>query len=82
MRNDAQLSIAQLSLRLPAGFAKRAPRIARLTAHALAAHSIDTSAQLAQLHLPPLRVNAGRSDRAIAQQLASAIASRITQATK
>jgi hypothetical protein len=81
MGNDARLSIAQLSLRLPAGFAKRAPRIARLTAHALAAQPIGDGARLAHLHLPPLRVNAARSDRAIAQQLATAIARRITQAT-
>jgi hypothetical protein len=81
MRTDERLSIGQLSLRLPAGFAQRAPGIARLTAHALAAQSIGGSAHLGQLHMPPLRVNARRSDRAIAHQLATAIAHHITQAT-
>lgn len=82
MPSEALLSIGQLSLYLPAGFAKRAPRIARLTAHALAAQRVSTVARMDQLHLPPLRVNAARSDRAIAQQLAGAIANRITQVTK
>lgn len=81
MHSEGRLSIGQLSLRLPAGFAHRAPRIARLTAHALAAHSIGGSARLGQLHVPPLRVNARRSDRAIAQQLATAIARHVSQAT-
>ena len=81
MPNEAPLSIARLSLRLPAGFAVRAPRIARLTAHALAAHPIRASARLDNLHLSPVRVNARRSDRAIARELAIAIARGIAQAT-
>ena len=81
MRSDERLSIAQLSLRLPAGFAQRAPRIARLTAHALAAQPIGGSARLGNLHVPPLHVNPRRSDRAIAHQLATAIAGHISKTT-
>ena len=76
------LSVGRLHLRLPAGFAVRAPRIARLTAHALAAQALGAGARLDQVHVPPVRVNARRSDRAIAAQIASAIARGITQATR
>jgi hypothetical protein len=79
---EAALSIGQLSLRLPAGFAIRAPRIARLTAHALAEQSLGAGARLRDLHVPPVRVNARQSDRAIARQLAAAIARGITRGTR
>ena len=72
------LDVDTLSLVLPAGFARRAARIGRLLgeelslrAHGMAPGRIDT------LVLPPLRIEAGWSDRHIASHVAAVLARRI-----
>lgn len=65
--------IDQLTLRLPAGFAHRAQAIAGLLGEALSRQPAWPGGRIAQLGVGPLRVDAGHSDRAIAESIASAI---------
>ena len=75
------LEIDQLAIGLPAGFAPRALRLARLTAQALAAHGLQGDARLASVQTAPLRVDAARPDHAIARQIAGHIARQIAHDT-
>lgn len=68
------VEIERLSLRLPAGFESRAARIARLAARALSAHALPQSGALALVTVPPLRLDARRSDRALAAEIARGVA--------
>lgn len=68
------LEIDHLVLRLPAGFEKRAARLGRLTAEALASRPLTgITGVLPQLTLPTQKVSTGWSDRRIAEHLADAI---------
>ncbi|MDM0030047.1 hypothetical protein [Variovorax saccharolyticus] len=69
--------IEHLSLSLPAGFEHRAARLARLTAQALAAQQMPVEGVLPTVRLAPLRLDAGRSDHALAGVLAQHIAAGI-----
>lgn len=72
------LSVDTLALTLPAGFERRAARIGRLTAEALAASPPTTrGAGIARLRLTPQAVQAHWSDQRIAVHLAQAIRQRI-----
>jgi len=64
--------INQLNLRLPAGFEARAGRIGRLVGEALARQSMPEG-RIAQVGVGPVRVDARRSDRAIAETIAQSI---------
>lgn len=72
------LHIASLALALPAGFERRAARIGRLTAEALAAAppAIRNGA-IAALRLAPQQIAPHWSDRRIAGVLAAAIRRQI-----
>jgi hypothetical protein len=72
------MSIDTLALSLPAGFERRAARIGRLTAEALAASPpAAQDKRIAVLQLPPLRLRPHWNDRRIAAELALAIGRRI-----
>lgn len=70
--------IGRLSLRLPAGFETRAARIGRLVGEALAGRDLPAGG-IAQLGVGPLKVDARRSDRAIAEHIAQSIHAAIKQ---
>jgi len=72
--------IGALALQLPSGFERRAARLARLTAQALAERPLPEGAPLATLRLAPLALDARRSDPALAGVLASHIAAGIAAA--
>lgn len=65
--------IGWLRLQLPAGFASRAPRIARLVGEALAARPDLPAGRLAELRVGPLRLDRRAGDGAIAGRIANAI---------
>ncbi|KAB0574346.1 hypothetical protein F7Q92_19705 [Ideonella dechloratans] len=81
-----RLEIDHLALQLPAGFEARAPRIARLLGDALARPEhlgglrLAHNAALPALQLPPLAVQTGHSDAAIAQRLAQAVTVQVHSA--
>lgn len=81
-----RLEIDHLALQLPAGFEARAPRIARLLGEALARPEhlgslrLAHNAALPALQLPPLAVQTGHSDAAIAQRLAQALTAQVHSA--
>lgn len=81
-----RLEIDHLALQLPAGFEARAPRIARLLGEALARPehlgglSLARNAALPALQLPPLAVQTGHSDAAIAQRLAQSVTAQVHSA--
>ena len=73
-----QLAVGTLALSLPAGFERRAARIGRFTAEALAAAPpAARAAHIEVLRLPAQGVRAGWSDRRIAAALAAAICRQI-----
>ncbi|MBX3607173.1 MAG: hypothetical protein KF788_17980 [Piscinibacter sp.] len=72
--------IERLALTLPAGFAPRAARLARLTARVLAAQPLPQGTVLPSVHPAPLRLDPRRSDAALAGAIARHIAAGITQA--
>lgn len=73
------LEIDRLVLRLPPGFEKRAARLGRLTAEALAARPLPASGgSVAQLAVPTQTISPGWSDRRIAHHLAAAIHQQLT----
>lgn len=78
------LDIQHLRLSLPAGFEKRAAHIARLTGEALAASlaahpgGTGSSHTVPALSLAPLTVQAGWSDRRVADHIAGHLAARLT----
>jgi hypothetical protein len=67
------IEINQLRLHLPAGFEHRAHRISRGIARQLANCPVSASRHIEALSIAKVRVDAGRSDRAIAAQIAGAI---------
>ncbi|QDF96885.1 hypothetical protein CJ010_10250 [Azoarcus sp. DD4] len=71
------LHIASLALALPAGFERRAARIGRLTAEALAAAPPLRTGAIAALRLAPQQIAPHWSDRRIAGVLAAAIRRQI-----
>lgn len=71
--------IGQLSLRLPAGFEARAQRIGRLVGESLARLDGLPGGQITQIGVGTVRVDARRSDRAIAESIAGAIHVAIQQ---
>jgi len=74
------LHIDTLALALPAGFERRAARIGRLTAEALAAASPPPrTGAIAALRLAPQQVAPHWSDRRIADALADAIRRQLDQ---
>ncbi|WP_374584063.1 hypothetical protein [Ideonella dechloratans] len=81
-----RLEIDHLALQLPAGFEARAPRIARLLGEALARPEhlgglrLARNAALPALQLPPLAVQTGHSDAAIAQRLAQSVTAQVHSA--
>lgn len=67
--------VEHVTLRLPASFAARAPRIAAAIGEALAASPAPPhGATLAALRVPPLRLDAAASDAELARAIAHAIA--------
>jgi hypothetical protein len=73
--------VEQLTLRLPAAFAARAPRIAAAIGDALSAlPALPDGATLAALRVPPLRLHAAASDSELARAIAHAIAHAIAGA--
>jgi hypothetical protein len=64
--------IGRLNLRLPAGFEKRAGRIGRLVGTALSTRDLPPG-QIEHLSIGPLKIDARRSDHAIAEHIAGAI---------
>jgi len=71
--------IGQLDLRLPTGFEARAQRLARLVGEALARREGLPGGQYDVIRVAPVRVDARRSDRAIAEHIAQSIHSAIQQ---
>jgi hypothetical protein len=71
--------IGHLRLTLPAGFEARAQRLGSLLGEALAARSDLPAGHIEQLGIGPLQIDAGHSDRAIAEHLAGAIHAALTQ---
>ena len=66
--------IERIALTLPAGFADRAPAIARLLGQALAEDAGLGAGQYGVVDVGRVRVNAGDSDGLIARSIAGAIA--------
>lgn len=67
--------VEHVTLRLPAVFAARAPRIAAALGDALAAQPAPPhGAALPALRVPPLRLHAAASDAELARAIALAIA--------
>lgn len=64
----------QLKLVLPAGFEHRAAAIARLVAEELAGMPAPGDRTIHALSLPPIEIQAGASDRAVAGRIARSIA--------
>ena len=64
----------QLKLVLPAGFEHRAAAIARHVAEELADMPAPAGRTIRSLSLPPIEIQAGASDRAVAGQIARSIA--------
>ncbi len=81
-RRQPRLTIDQLNLRLPAGYAERADAIARETARQLARLSLPTGTDLnlASTTAPVLRIHGGESDRVIARRIAQGISRQLTAA--
>lgn len=71
--------IGQLSLHLPAGFETRGQRIGRLLGEALARQEGLPGGHIEQVGVGPVRVDARRSDRAIAESIARSIHGAIVQ---
>ncbi|MEF8702415.1 MAG: hypothetical protein V5B32_04100 [Candidatus Accumulibacter sp. UW26] len=77
LQSTPELQVDTLALTLPAAFERRAARIGRLTAEALAVALPMHGGSIAQLQLAPQRISAHWSDRRIAAELAQAIRQRI-----
>ena len=73
--------IGRLHLQLPPGFEGRAQRLGRLVGEALAARSGLPSGRLERLKVGPLKLDPSRSDRALAGQVAAAVARAIHAST-
>ncbi|TCJ12314.1 hypothetical protein EZJ19_12295 [Parasulfuritortus cantonensis] len=73
--------IGRLAITLPAGFEGRAKHIGRLVGEHLADCALPAG-RLAQLGVGPVRVDARRSDRAIAEHIAQSIRAAITQGVR
>ena len=75
------LSIDQLNLRLPAGYAHRADAIARETARQLSRLPLPfgADARLDSLGVPPVRIRGGESNRVIARRIAHGIHDQLQQ---
>lgn len=73
--------IGRLALKLPAGFEKRAGRIGRLVGEALSGHDLPPG-HIEHLGVGPLKIDARRSDRAIAEHIAGAIHGAIGRSAK
>jgi hypothetical protein len=72
------MTVDTLALRLPGGFERRAARIGRLTAEALAGTPPAVQhASIPVVQVPPLSLRAHWSDRRIASELALAIRRRL-----
>jgi len=69
------LTIGRLRLRLPSGFAPRAPGIARLLADELAALQPAADQRIERLSLPPVSIDPNATDRDVARAMARAVAS-------
>lgn len=72
--------IAYLNIRLPGGFEARASRIARLVGEGLAtrlAGQGGSRQRIERLGVAPVAIDPGRSDRAIAAQIAQSIHSAL-----
>jgi hypothetical protein len=74
--------IGHLQLSLPAGMEKRAARIGRLVAQALARQHGLPAGRIATLPVGPLRIDPRRPDHALAQGIAGAIAQAIGSQVK
>ncbi|MFA5083671.1 MAG: hypothetical protein WC474_14050 [Hydrogenophilaceae bacterium] len=70
--------IGRINLNLPAGFEARAARIGRLVGEALARRELPAG-RIDRIGVGPLKVDARRSDRAIAEHIAQSIHAAITQ---
>ncbi len=81
-RRQPRLTIDQLNLRLPVGYAERADAIARETARQLARLPLPTGTdlKLASIAAPVLRIHGGESDRVIARRIAQGISRQLTAA--
>jgi len=71
------IDIGRLRLQLPAGFERRAPRIARLVGDALSRHVVSGQHQLDRLKIGPLYLDQGQSDHQVAERIAGAIIARL-----
>ncbi len=69
--------IGRIRLSLPAGFEGRGPRIGRLVGEALAREQHLPAGKIAQVGVGPVRVDARRSDRAVAESIARSIVQSI-----
>jgi hypothetical protein len=69
--------IGQISLQLPAGFEARAQRIGRLVGEALARQDGLPSGRVERLGVGPVRIDSRRSDRAIAESIATSICAAV-----
>ncbi len=67
------IEIERLHLGLPATLARRADRISQLVGETLADTSAGQNLRIDALHIGPLRIDAQRTDRQIARQIARAI---------
>jgi hypothetical protein len=77
MNESAKITIANLNIKLPPGFGRRADAIARGAARHLARLPIRTNVQLASLAVPKVSVQGGETDTVIARRIARAIHSQI-----
>jgi hypothetical protein len=67
------MTIDTLAIRLPAGYALSAGRIARLVAAELRTLPVPRPGRLDRLAVPPIRLGAGLTDEAVARTIADAI---------
>jgi hypothetical protein len=71
------IAVDRLRISLPAGFERRAERIARLVAGELAALPVGASASLDRLAVPAVDLAHGASDAQVAGSIARAIGAHL-----
>jgi len=75
------IDIRRLRLQLPEGYEQRAPRIVRLVGQALARDPVTQSGEQAHLHIGPLELPEGATDRQAADRIARAIRTQLPRET-
>jgi len=75
------IDIQRLRLQLPEGYEHRASRIVRLVGQALAREPVSHNGETAHLHIGPMALPEGATDRQAADRIARAIRTQLPKET-